>query len=41
MYINDRKSHRGKFIRTAKSRIGKEALSNRLDTLRELSFDWF
>jgi len=41
MYINDRKPLRGKFIRTTKSKIGKEALWNRLDTLVERSFDWF
>jgi len=40
-YINHRKPHRGKFIRTVKGMTGREALSNRFDTLGELSFDWF
>jgi len=34
MYINDRKLLIGKFVRTAKSKIGKD-LSNKLDTLGE------
>jgi len=41
MCINGGKTHRGKFIRTMKSKIGKEALLNRLGTLGELSFVWF
>lgn len=40
MYINDRKQHEGKFISTSKTKIGREALPNRLEVLNELNFDW-
>jgi len=40
MYVNDRKPHRGKFINTTLTKIGREALPYRLNTLSELTFDW-
>jgi len=41
MYMSDINPRRWKFVRTLKSTIGREALSNRLDTPNEMSFDWF
>jgi len=40
MYVNDRKPYRGKFIGTAQTKIRKQALPNRLETLNELAFNW-
>jgi len=40
MYVNDRKPYRGRFVNTAKMKIGKESLPCRLDTLNQLDFDW-
>jgi len=40
MYINDRIPRRGKFFNTARTKIGQHRLSNRLNCINVLNFDW-
>jgi len=40
MYINDRVPRRGKFFNTARTKMGQHGLSNRLNCVNVLNFDW-
>jgi len=39
-YVNDRKPRRGIFMDDSKRKIGRNALHNRLQCMKKVSFDW-
>jgi len=40
IYINDRQPRRGSFIYKSKRKAGKQKMTNRLQTFKNIDFDW-